>query len=210
MTFLQLKEYVDNLKILDDKFTGRKFFELHPVNDEMGLWIPLISRNLFRLHTDYEIGLLVTSIIDGKRFVCSTERGSAQLKCVFYNECVLFDYLFYWLKKSVDGTLDCDDRLYYEKRLRRPGVSDQDYSFCGEREKNIFCTERKIFKDEIPRGSLKSSCSYELYFDLADAADGKAWDICKSGGKAEKYGTFFKRADAYDFLFYLAAEKHLW
>lgn len=168
-----------------------------------------------------ELCLYVNKKSDFWEVYC-TERGSAILAGIFYDENSLYEYVFCYLKKESDcnswfGGLmkNYPDELI--KKLKRCKVPDEEYSFSGENTKNCLYVQPTEITDngEISHGRVKCEDGTEIFDIQKDAfqkneGTAEAWKVNYDIGK-EKIccGVFFQERDAYDFLFYLAMRKQM-
>ena len=169
----------------------------------------------------YEIGLYINKKSNFWE-VYYTERGSAVLAGIFYEEQILYEYVYCYFKKVSD--INCwfggfmtkypEDLI---KKLKSLKIPDNEYSFCGENTKNCLYVElQKIIDNgEISHGKVQREDGteiFDIWKDCFKKSGGMAdaWEVNYSNGKEKvNYGVFFQENDAYDFLFYLIMKKYV-
>lgn len=161
MTFSELEENLKKLKVNDRYCNLIKEYHNTPSKGyESGLYVNKNS-NIWEVYY--------------------TERGIAELACIFYAECDLYEYMYCYFKRISD--LDCWFgglmRQYPQdliKKIKRFGIPESEYSFYGGMSENCLCVEQN-----------------EIYVKQnGDRAD--TWEVYYSNG-IEKviHGIFFKK-----------------
>ncbi len=142
-----------------------------------------------------------------------TERASAELACIFYDEGMLYDYVFCYFKRISDcncwfGGLMTKYPEDLIKKLKSLKIPNYEFSF--------YVQPKEIFDNgEISHGKIKlldGTESYDIFKDPFEKSGDRAeaWEVNHSDEKEKiSCGVFFKEKDAYDFFFYLEMKKYV-
>lgn len=153
-----------------------------------------LSEERKRIHfiwlIDYELGLTVQKNSGGHFEAYSTSRGSEIERIgVFPTENDVYEYVHCYFKRQWDharwhGILVSRNRCLKDMliQLERRRIPASEYSFESGTSKDCLCVGQ----------------------------NGDCWEVYYSDGvKKENRGTFFRKQDAYDFLYYLVMKKYV-
>lgn len=202
MTYIEFQENIKKLKhimrncnlIEKDIYNSKHLYEL-----ELGLWV-YHNKDVWEVY--------------------HTERGSAELACIFYTETALYEGIYSYLKKFSDEEcwlvgMSWEYPQNIIKRMKKFKISESEYSFESKMRENCVCIEQKemIETGELSQGILRNKDGIKL-FDISliekngDKVD--VWEVYYNDGvERTTYGVFLKKWDAYDFCFYLVMKKHV-
>ncbi|MEE0060611.1 MAG: hypothetical protein UE295_07280 [Acutalibacteraceae bacterium] len=185
MTFSELEENLNKLKFNDRYCNLIKQYHNTPTKVyEMGLYVNK-KANFFEVYY--------------------TERGSAVLAGIFYDECSLYEYMFCYFKKNSDcnswfGGLMTKYPEDLIKKLKSLKVLDNEYSFCGKNANDCLYVEAKKIIDngEISHGRVlheDGTAIFDIQKDYFEKSSGvaEAWEVNDSNQKEKNAMVFFFR-----------------